>query len=192
VRRTIVLLLATLLAFASCGGDDDDSDDAAERTDDTEDSDDTTTTSAGGEESDDDPSALAQAFLDGLGFEIPTEEAECVADGLVDTLGLEGLAALGESDNPPSGQDLDDIASTLDDCVSPDTVETLLSEQFATSAPADQRDAVECLASEVAAEISMGDLVRIGFLTRSDPNSPDLAQFEDEVTAAGERCDVGQ
>jgi hypothetical protein len=192
VRRTTVLLLATLLVLTSCGGDDDDSDDATEATDDTDDSTTTSTSSSGDDEGDEDPSALAQAFLDGLGFDIPTEEAECVADGFVDSLGLDRLAELGESDAPPSEEDLDEIASTLDACVSSETVESLLADQFAVSAPSGQEEAVECLAREVSSEISMGDLVRIGFLSQEDPDSPDLGQFEDAVTAAGERCGISE
>jgi hypothetical protein len=190
VKRITTLLIATALALTSCGGDDD-SDDATGQTEATEESRSTSST-AGDDvaESEDDPSTLAQAFLDGLGFDIPTTEAECAARGMVDAIGLGRLAELGESGAEPSPEDLGGIASALNACVSPETVEALLAEELATDVPPGEEAAANCLATEVSAETSMGDLARIGFLSESDPDSPELAAFEQIVTAAGQRCGI--
>jgi hypothetical protein len=152
------LALTGALALAGCGGDD------------------------GGDE----PSALAEQFLEGVGYDIPVGEAECAVQGMVDQLGVAGVARLGADESAqPTPDELARLSAVLDRCISERTVEAILLEEFRQIAT---EDAATCAADEVSDEISFGDLMRIGVIEKSDPDHPDLDDYARRIQRAVEDC----
>ena len=133
------------------------------------------------------PSQLAQAFLDNLAIDIPSDQAECAVDGMLDALGADGVAAL-QGATPPSADAIDALAAVMDDCVPAETVEDLVAAELATT---EDPELAACVAAELRGELTMGDLLRIGLLSRADPQHPDLAGYQDLIVAATDRCVTG-
>ena len=133
------------------------------------------------------PSQLAQAFLDNLAIDIPSDQAECAVDGMLDALGADGVAAL-QGATPPSADAIDALAAVMDDCVPAETVEDLVAAELATT---EDPELAACVAAELRGELTMGDLLRIGLLSRADPQHPDLAGYQDLIVAATDSCVTG-
>jgi hypothetical protein len=137
-----LLLLAPLVGCSDDDGDDDARDDTDTTTDDSPAPDD------GGDERDGDSDSeedapLTDALTDeirasftdqGVGDELPEDEAQCAADAIVDQIGAERLAELGVTAadaaaleavirDPANGPEREAIATALSDCV--DLVRTI-------------------------------------------------------------------
>ncbi len=185
IHSIVAVIAAGTLAFAACGGDDDKPIDAAEGSDDesddsnttADDSDDTETTEDTTQETSDEPddgedlSPFAREFAEGFastaGFDLPDDEIQCLADGVLDEFSFSELSELGESGETPGPDMIARVGPLFDDCISTDTLVTLFVDQGIPE------DAATCMSETIA----FSDLMAAGL----DPESTQAAAMQEQV-----------
>ncbi len=168
IHSIVAVIAAGTLAFAACGGDDDTSIDASEDASKDE-SDDTTEDTEGSDDEDLSPFAreFAEGFASTAGFDLPENEIQCLADGVLDEFSFTELVELGESGETPGPEMIARVGPLFDDCISTDTLVTLFLDQGVPEATA------VCLSETIA----FSELMATGL----DPNGEQSAAVQQQM-----------
>jgi hypothetical protein len=183
--RLLAALGVLTLTLAACGGSDKtvdgaDPGDEVESTDTTEDDtetteDDTETTEDDTYKTEDETGDLspfarefAEGFSQGAGFELPDDEIQCLANAVLDEFSFQELTSFqSEADVTADPEIVARLGALFDDCVSADTMVTILVDQGIPQATA------EC----VSEQISFSQLIDAGL----NPDSPETDALGDVV-----------